>query len=87
MISTSNGKSPVSVLKGSVGLIVVYYAVIFGGWAIMANLFPIKLRTLFRVFNFFWMAVSAALLALFMEQLVRTLYNHGFYGTTTRIAA
>ena len=53
----------------------------------MANLFPIKLRTLFRVFNFFWMAVSAALLALFMEQLVRTLYNHGFYGTTTRIAA
>lgn len=73
--------TPISTLKESVGLIVAYYAVIFGGRALMTNFSPVKLRTLFQIHNLFLTTVSGALLVLFMEQLIPTLYNHGlFYG-------
>ena len=59
--------TPASILKESISLIALYYAVIFGGRAVMIKLSPIILSTLFHIFNLFRMAMSAALLVLIME--------------------
>ena len=73
--------TPISTFKESASLIIAYYAIIFGGRAIMSNFGAMKLRTLFQLHNLFLTTVSGILLALFIEQLTPTLYNHGlFYG-------
>jgi GNS1/SUR4 family len=71
--------TPMSSLKESAGLILAYYVIIFGGRELMKNRPAIKLNGLFMIHNFYLTTISAILLALFIEQLAPTLYNHGIF--------
>jgi hypothetical protein len=73
------GQTPMSTLKESGLMILAYYIIIFGGREIMRNRPAFKLNGPFMVHNFYLTAISGGLLALFVEQLVPTLYNHGIF--------
>ena len=73
------GKTPFSTLTETVSMIVLYLVVIFGGREVMRNVQPYKLNGLFMAHNFMLTAVSGALLVLFAEQLIPTLWKHGLY--------
>jgi hypothetical protein len=66
-------------LKTAGSTIVAYYAIIFGGRFLMKNVSAFKLRYLFQLHNLLLTLVSGALLVLFMEQLIPTVYNHGLF--------
>lgn len=71
--------TPMSTLKESGLMILVYYTVIFGGRELMRNRPAFKLNGPFMVHNFYLTSISAILLALFIEQLVPTVYNYGIF--------
>lgn len=71
--------TPMSTMKESALTILTYYVVIFGGREIMRNRPALKLNGLFMIHNFYLTSISAILLALFVEQLVPTVYNHGIF--------
>ncbi|KAI9730016.1 MAG: hypothetical protein M1818_008285 [Claussenomyces sp. TS43310] len=71
--------TPMSTLKQSGLMILSYYVIVFGGREIMRNVQPLKLNGLFKIHNFYLTAISGILLALFAEQLIPTLYNHGLF--------
>jgi fatty acid elongase 3 len=73
------GSTPMSTLKETSIFIVIYYTVIFGGRELMRNREPFKLRTLFLIHNFYLTAISAILLALFIEQILPTVVRHGIF--------
>ncbi|KAL4987918.1 GNS1/SUR4 family-domain-containing protein [Aspergillus falconensis] len=73
------GKTPMSTFKETAIMLIVYYVTIFGGREVMRNRPAFKLNTLFMIHNFVLTAVSAILLALFVEQLVPTIWNHGIF--------
>jgi hypothetical protein len=73
------GVTPFSTLKETVGIIVVYLVVIFGGREFMRNRPAYKLNGLFMVHNFCLTAISGTLLALFAQQLLPQLWKHGLY--------
>jgi len=73
--------TPMSTMKESALAIVTYYVIIFGGREIMRNRPAFKLNLPFMIHNFYLTSISAILLALFIEQLVPTLYNHGLFYT------
>ncbi|KAF3317751.1 hypothetical protein TWF173_009577 [Orbilia oligospora] len=76
-----HGKTPVSTLPNALAIITVYYIVIFGGKAIMADRKPLRLNALFQIHNVFLTFLSGSLLVLAMEQLIPILLRHGlFYG-------
>jgi len=72
-------KTPFSTLKETIAMIVLYLVVIFGGREIMRNRPAYKLNGLFMAHNFCLTAISGALLVLFAEQLIPTLWRHGLY--------
>jgi fatty acid elongase 3 len=73
------GKTPFSTLTETVSMIALYLAVIFGGREVMRKVQPYKLNSLFMAHNFMLTAGSGALLVLFAEQLIPTLWKHGLY--------
>ncbi|KAH9904729.1 putative fatty acid elongase [Xylariomycetidae sp. FL2044] len=73
------GKTPMSTLKETSIFIVIYYTVIFGGREYMRNRDPYKLKTLFLIHNFVLTAVSAILLALYIEELLPTVVRKGIF--------
>lgn len=73
--------TPMSTLKEAGFTILAYYIVIFGGREIMRNRPAFKLNLPFMIHNFYLTSISAILLALFLEQLIPTLYNHGLFYT------
>jgi hypothetical protein len=73
------GKTPFSTLKETSAMICLYLVVIFGGREFMRNRPAYKLNGLFMVHNFCLTAISGALLVLFSQQLLPTLWNHGLY--------
>ena len=73
------GRTPMSTLAETVTMIVLYLVVIFGGRELMRNRKPLKLNGLFMAHNFILTAISGALLVLFAEQLIPTLWRHGLY--------
>ena len=73
------GVTPLSTFQETAALLVTYYVVIFGGREVMKNFSPLKLNTLFMLHNFILTAISAILLALFVEQLVPTIWRHGIF--------
>ncbi|KAL4918395.1 GNS1/SUR4 family-domain-containing protein [Aspergillus aurantiobrunneus] len=73
------GKTPLSTFPETAAMLVVYYVTIFGGREIMKNRPALKLNTLFMIHNFILTAVSAILLALFVEQLLPTIWHHGIF--------
>lgn len=73
------GKTPMSTLAETVAMIALYLVVIFGGREFMRNRPAYKLNGLFMAHNFILTAISGALLALFAEQLIPTLWKYGLY--------
>lgn len=73
------GTTPMSTFGETAVMISFYYLTIFTGWKIMKNREAFKLSTLFKIHNFLLTAVSGALLVLFLEQLVPSLWNNGLY--------
>ena len=73
------GKTPFSTLEETVGMVVLYLLVIFGGREFMKNREPLKLNFLFKVHNFMLTALSGGLLVLFLEQLLPSLWRDGLY--------
>lgn len=71
--------TPMSTLKQSSLTILAYYIVILGGRELMRNRPAFKLNGLFMIHNFYLTAISSTLLALFLEQLIPTVYNHGIF--------
>lgn len=65
----------------AIGVILVYYIVIFGGRSLLAALKvpALKLNFLFQFHNIFLTIASLILLLLCIEQLVPILFNHGLY--------
>lgn len=73
------GETPLSNIRSTAAMLVTYYVVIFGGRAVMKNFPPLKLNTLFMIHNFYLTAISATLLALFIEQLLPTIWKNGIF--------
>lgn len=73
------GKSPLSTLRGTVAVIVLYYAIILGGREWMRDRPAYKLNTLFKIHNFLLTAISGSLLVLFAEQMIPTIWNGGLF--------
>jgi fatty acid elongase 2/fatty acid elongase 3 len=71
--------TPMSTIKETAFMLVTYYIVIFGGREMMRSRPAFKLSGPFIVHNFYLTIISAVLLALFIEQLVPTLYHHGLF--------
>lgn len=72
-------ETPMSTLKSTSIFIVVYYIIIFGGRELMRNREPFKLKSLFLIHNLYLTAISAFLLALFIEQLLPTVVRKGIF--------
>ncbi|KAJ5461950.1 Elongation of fatty acids protein 2 [Penicillium daleae] len=73
------GSTPMSTFKETATMLVTYYIIIFGGREVMKNFPAFKLNTLFMIHNFLLTAISAILLALFVEQLLPTIVRHGVF--------
>lgn len=73
------GVTPMSTLKETAITLVAYYVIILGGRELMRNRKPFDLNGLFMVHNFYLTAISAILLALFIEQLVPTIFRNGLF--------
>ncbi|KAK0635189.1 fatty acid elongase [Bombardia bombarda] len=73
------GLTPMSTIKETSIFIVIYYAIIFGGRELMRNREPFQLKSLFLIHNFYLTAISATLLALFVEQLLGTVVRGGIF--------
>jgi len=71
--------TPMSTLKQTAFMLVTYYIIIFGGRELMRNRPAFKLSVPFIIHNFYLTVISAVLLALFVEQLIPTLYRHGLF--------
>jgi hypothetical protein len=79
------GVTPMSTFPATAAMIVSYYIIILGGRELMRDRKPLKLNALFQIHNLYLTFISGALLALFMEQLVPTLWRHGtFYAICHR---
>ena len=72
-------ETPMSTLKESGFAILAYYIIIFGGRELMRGRPAFKLNGLFMIHNFYLTAISGILLALFLEELIPTVYNHGLF--------
>ena len=72
-------ETPMSTLKETTIALVTYYLVIFGGREIMRNREPFKLKIPFIIHNTYLTLISGGLLALFIEQLLPTLWTNGFF--------
>ncbi|PYI21312.1 putative fatty acid elongase [Aspergillus japonicus CBS 114.51] len=75
------GVTPMSTFKETAVMLVAYYVIIFGGRAFMKDRPAFKLNALFMIHNFYLTAISATLLALFIEQLLPTIWRHGIFYT------
>lgn len=73
------GETPLSTFTETTAIIAAYLIIIFGGREIMRNRQPLKLNGLFMAHNFVLTAISGALLVLFAEQLIPTLWTGGLY--------
>ena len=73
------GKTPMSTLKETSIFVAVYYTIIFSGREFMRSREPFKLKSLFLIHNFVLTAVSAILLALFVEELLPTIVRKGIF--------
>lgn len=73
------GKTPMSTFRETATMIVAYYVVILVGRELMRNRKPMRLTGLFMIHNLYLTIISGILLALFVEQLVPTLWRHGIF--------
>lgn len=68
-----------STLKATVVLLSTYYITVFAGREVMKNRAPLNLNRLFMVHNLYLTIISGTLLALFIEQLLPTVWRNGIF--------
>ncbi|KZF22903.1 GNS1/SUR4 membrane protein [Xylona heveae TC161] len=73
------GATPMSTLTETSLFVAVYYTIIFGGRELMRHREPFKLKSLFLIHNLYLTAISAILLALYIEELVSILARKGVF--------
>lgn len=73
------GETPVSTLKTTATILASYYIIVLGGRELMKGRKPMKLNGLFMIHNLYLTLVSGTLLALFIEQLVPTVWKGGLF--------
>jgi hypothetical protein len=73
------GETPISTLQATAALLVTYYITVFAGREFMKNRPPFKLNGLFMIHNLYLTIISGGLLALFIEQLLPTLWRKGTF--------
>ncbi|MCJ1428444.1 hypothetical protein MMC29_006354 [Sticta canariensis] len=73
------GETPISTLKATVLLLSTYYITVFAGREVMRNRAPLNLNRLFMVHNLYLTIISGTLLALFIEQLLPTIWRKGMF--------
>ncbi|KAL2811828.1 GNS1/SUR4 family-domain-containing protein [Aspergillus cavernicola] len=71
------GVTPMTTLQGTLVSLATYYVVVLGGRQAMKNVPAFKLQTPFIIHNFILTLISGGLLALFLEQLLPTLWKGG----------
>ncbi|KIN02646.1 hypothetical protein OIDMADRAFT_95312, partial [Oidiodendron maius Zn] len=74
-----SGETALSTFKETMAMIALYLVVVFGGREFMRPRKPLDLNGPFMAHNFILTAVSGALLVLFAEQLLPTLWRYGLY--------
>lgn len=72
-------KTPFATMNETAAMLVIYYVTIFGGRELMRGRPAFELKTPFKVHNLFLTALSGGLLALFLEQLVPTVWRRGVF--------
>jgi hypothetical protein len=73
------GETAMSTFNETAAVIVSYYIIILGGRELMRSRPAVKLNTLFMLHNLILTLISGALLALFVEQLLPTVWRHGVF--------
>ena len=73
------GETPMSTSKETAAALFSYYIIIFGGRELMRNRSSIQLNTVFIMHNLGLTIISGVLLALFVEQLVPTVWRNGIF--------
>ena len=73
------GETPMSTLQATAAMLVTYYVTVFAGREFMKNRPPCKLNGLFMVHNLYLTIISGGLLALFVEQLLPTVWREGIF--------
>ncbi|OJJ83242.1 elongation of very long chain fatty acids protein [Aspergillus glaucus CBS 516.65] len=73
------GETPFSTIESTSVMLVAYYIIIFGGREIMKSRPALKLNTLFMIHNLYLTLISGTLLALFIEQLLPTIWRNGVF--------
>lgn len=73
------GETPFSTIESTGVMLVAYYIIIFGGREIMKSRPALKLNTLFMIHNLYLTLISGTLLALFIEQLLPTIWRNGIF--------
>lgn len=68
-----------STFPATAGLLLTYYITVFAGREFMKNRAPLNLNGLFMVHNLYLTIISGTLLALFIEQLLPTLWRNGIF--------
>ena len=73
------GVTPMSTLKETAFTLVAYYVLVLGGRELMRDRKPFLINGPFMLHNLYLTAISAILLALFIEQLVPTIFRNGVF--------
>lgn len=73
------GQTPMSTFQATATTLITYYVTVFAGRELMKNRSPMKLNGLFMVHNLYLTIASAIMLALFIEQLLPTVWRHGVF--------
>ncbi|KAL6722129.1 Fatty acyl-CoA elongase/Polyunsaturated fatty acid specific elongation enzyme [Lecanora helva] len=73
------GETPMSTLQATATMLITYYVTVFAGREFMKKREPFKLNGLFMVHNLILTMISGSLLALFIEQLVPTVWRNGIF--------
>lgn len=73
------GTTPLSTFTEAGSWILFYYLAVFGGRELMRNRQALVLHKAFIVHNFYLTVISGALLGLFIQQLVPSLWKSGLY--------
>lgn len=73
------GVTPMSTFPETAFTLVAYYVIVLGGRELMRNRQPFVVNGPFMLHNFCLTAISAVLLALFIEQLLPTVFRNGIF--------
>ncbi|MCJ1278985.1 hypothetical protein MMC21_006806 [Puttea exsequens] len=73
------GETPLSTLTATSTMLITYYVTVFAGREFMKKREPFKLNSMFMTHNLLLTMISATLLALFVEQLLPTVWRYGVF--------